>query len=235
MVEVPEADGFEFELEQDSLSDSMGARLPARSLLVISGSVGGGKSLMSQRLTYGLLENGAKVVVVTTELTTRGWIEQMHSIGYWITDYIKSGKLLVISKYGTVAEMMADVDIKDVLDSEALKVADFIVIDDASSIISDSLENDEQDALIEDLRAFCAKGHSILLTCDSDQTDADLLRKLRGTAEVVLDLQHVIIGGAMSRTIVVTRFLRAAGPVQSTIGWRVEPGMGFIVDITAVS
>ena len=39
----------------------------------------------------------------------------------------------------------------------------------------------------------------------------------------------------MTRTIVVTRYLRAAGPLQSTIGWRVEPGMGFIVDITAVS
>jgi archaellum biogenesis ATPase FlaH len=39
----------------------------------------------------------------------------------------------------------------------------------------------------------------------------------------------------MKRNLLITRFLRAAGPVQSSVGWRVEPGMGFIVDITAVS
>ena len=43
------------------------------------------------------------------------------------------------------------------------------------------------------------------------------------------------VGGEIKRTIIVTRFLRAAGPVQASVGWRVEPYMGFIVDITAVS
>jgi archaellum biogenesis ATPase FlaH len=44
-----------------------------------------------------------------------------------------------------------------------------------------------------------------------------------------------MIGGELKRNIIITRFLRAAGPIQTSIGWRVEPGMGFIVDITAVS
>jgi archaellum biogenesis ATPase FlaH len=65
--------------------------------------------------------------------------------------------------------------------------------------------------------------------------DARLLHTLRASAEVVLDLENMLIGGEIKRNIIVTRFLRAAGPIQSSIGWRVEPGMGFIVDITAVS
>ena len=44
-----------------------------------------------------------------------------------------------------------------------------------------------------------------------------------------------MIGGELKRNIIITRFLRAAGPLQTSVGWRVEPGMGFIVDITAVS
>ena len=75
-------DGFDFGLETDSLSDSMGASLPNRSLCLICGDVGSGKSLVSQRLIFGLLMNGSQVVIVTTELTTRGWVEQMNSIGY---------------------------------------------------------------------------------------------------------------------------------------------------------
>ena len=51
----PVEDGYEFTLEQDSLSNAMGARLPNRSLWMIQGEVGSGKSLISQRLIYGLL------------------------------------------------------------------------------------------------------------------------------------------------------------------------------------
>ena len=231
MVEVPEEDGFGFELEQDSLADCMGLKLPSRSLMVITGEVGGGKSLISQRMTFGLLENGAKLVYITNELTTRGWIEQMHSIGYWVTDYIKSGKLLVISSYGTVADEVENVGVEELLESEGLKVADVIIIDSLSQLS----QNEDVNDMLSKLRKFCSKGHTIILTCDPEQMDSSFVQQLRATSEIALDLKAEIIGGAMSRTIVVTRYLRAAGPLQSTIGWRVEPGMGFIVDITAVS
>jgi flagellar protein FlaH len=75
MAHKPIEDGFPFDLETDSLGDSMGLRLPNRSLYVLQGGVGGGKSLISQRLAYGMVENGVKVLVITTELITRGWIE----------------------------------------------------------------------------------------------------------------------------------------------------------------
>jgi archaellum biogenesis ATPase FlaH len=65
--------------------------------------------------------------------------------------------------------------------------------------------------------------------------DSKLLHTLRSSSEIVLDMKTAMIGGEIKRNIVVTRYLRAAGPVQSSIGWRVEPSMGFIVDITAVS
>ena len=88
---------------------------------------------------------------------------------------------------------------------------------------------------MQKLRKFCSSGHSLLLTLDPNGTNAGLMRELRSSAEVVLDMSAQLIGGALKRDLQVTRFLRAAGPVQTNISWRVEPGMGFIVDITAVS
>ena len=82
----PIEDGFPYDVETDSLADSLGLRLPNRSLIMLQGEVGSGKSLVSQRLVHGLLHNDVKVLVITTELTTRGWIEQMESIGYGVTD-----------------------------------------------------------------------------------------------------------------------------------------------------
>ena len=53
----PVEDGFPFDVETDSLADSLGLRLPNRSIMMLQGGVGGGKSLVSQRFVHGLLEN----------------------------------------------------------------------------------------------------------------------------------------------------------------------------------
>ena len=43
----PKEDGFPYDLETDSLADSMGLRLPNRSLYVLQGAVGGGYDLQT--------------------------------------------------------------------------------------------------------------------------------------------------------------------------------------------
>tara|TARA_X000001036_G_scaffold299233_1_gene278346 strand:+ start:461 stop:1177 length:717 start_codon:yes stop_codon:yes gene_type:complete len=231
----PVEDGYEFTLEQDSLANAMGARLPNRSLWMVQGEVGGGKSLVSQRLIFGLLENGSKILVITTELTTRGWIEQMESIGYPVTEHIASGRLLIFSRFGVIAESKEGVDLFDVLESEAIEKSDVVVVDSASALMPTGLDSTEQLIALQKLRRVCSDSRSILLTIDPSEMDEKLLHKLRSSCEVLLDLNAGFVGGEIKRTIVVTRFLRAAGPVQASVGWRVEPYMGFIVDITAVS
>ena len=231
----PVEDGYPFELEQDSLANAMGLRLPNRALWMIQGPVGSGKSLISQRLIFGLLENGAKLLVVTTELTTRGWVEQMESVGYPITKYLANGKLMVFSRYGVIAESKPDVGIIEVLESEAVDKADVVVIDTASSLMPVQSTPEENLAFMQRLRGICSDSHSILLTIDEDEVDSGMLHSLRSSCEVVLDMNAAFVGGELKRNLVVTRFLRASGPVQASVGWRVEPYMGFIVDITAVS
>jgi flagellar protein FlaH len=231
----PVEDGFPYDVETDSLADSLGLRLPNRSLILLAGEVGAGKSLISQRLVHGLLENEVKVLVITTELTTRGWIEQMESIGYGVTDALTNGNLMIFSRFGTVADPIPDVGIEQVLESEAVEEADIVIIDAASSLMPSGMSDQDRFNLIQRLRRIASTGRSILLTVDRDEMDEKLLHSMRTSAEVVLDLTTSLIGGDLKRTIIVTRYLRAAGPVQSTIGWRVEPSMGFIVDITAVS
>jgi flagellar protein FlaH len=159
----PVEDGFPFEVETDSLADSMGARLPNRSLYLLQGAVGSGKSLVSQRLVHGMLENGVKILVITTELTTRGWIEQMESIGYGVTEHIRGGRLMVLSQFGTIAEARPDVTLDDVLASPAVPAADVIVFDSASSIMPDDLDQAGRFALLQSLRKVASEGRSFLL------------------------------------------------------------------------
>ncbi|MAR47013.1 MAG: hypothetical protein CMA41_04330 [Euryarchaeota archaeon] len=231
----PVEDGFPYDVETDSLADSLGLRLPNRSLIMLQGEVGSGKSLVSQRFVHGLLHNDVKVLVITTELTTRGWIEQMESIGYGVTHALTKGNLMIFSRFGTVAEPIPNVGLDEVLDSDAINEADIVIIDSASSLMPDGMDDQAKFDMIQRLRKIASTGRSLMLMVDRNEMDAKLLHSLRASAEVVLDLSTNLIGGDLKRTLLVTRYLRAAGPVQSSIGWRVEPGMGFIVDITAVS
>ena len=176
----------------------------------VTGEVGGGKSLISQRLIYGLLENGVKVLVITTELTTRGWIEQMESIGYPVTEHIASGRF-VFSRFGVIAETKEGVDLFDVLESDAISKADVVAIDTASSLMPGDLDPVQRNAVLQRLRKMCSESRSLLLTVDPSEMDEKLLHKLRSSCEVLLDMNAGFVGGELKRTIVVTRFLRAAG------------------------
>tara|TARA_B100000927_G_scaffold167981_1_gene135403 strand:- start:997 stop:1728 length:732 start_codon:yes stop_codon:yes gene_type:complete len=231
----PVEDGFGFDVETDSLADTMGLRLPNRSLYVVQGVVGAGKSLIAQRLVHGMLDNGVKILVITTELTTRGWIEQMESIGYGVTDALREGRLMIFSRFGTIAESRMEVGLNEVLDSEAVGEADVIILDSASALMPSEPTDQERFELMQRLRKITADGRSVMLCVDPEEMNHKLLHNMRASAEVVLDLSTALIGGDLKRSIIVTRFLRAAGPVQTSVGWRVEPSMGFIVDITAVS
>ena len=116
-----------------------------------------------------------------------------------------------------------------------LNSTDVVVVDSASSLMPEGLEPSQHISTLQRLRKVCSESRSLLLTVDPTEMDNKLLHKLRSSCEVLLDMNAGFVGGEIKRTIVVTRFLRAAGPVQASVGWRVEPYMGFIVDITAVS
>ena len=227
------ADNFDFGVIQDSLGQSLGTAIPNRSLVMVSGGIGSGKSIIGQRMSFGMTANDIKVSLVTTELTTRGWLEQVASIGYFMEKRIDDGDFHLMSSFGVIAEQAEDpVDLLELLESPALKEAEVVIIDRASQMIPAEIEGP---VLLSMLRQYTAQGRTLFLMIDPEEMDSKLLRELKNSAEVVLDMMTSVVGGQLVRTLCVTRFLRAAGPVTERIGWKVMPEMGFIVDITAVA
>jgi len=225
-------DNFDFSVIQDSLGQSLGTAIPNRALVIVSGGIGSGKSIIGQRMSFGMTANDIKVSLVTTELTTRGWLEQVASIGYFMEKRLDDGDFHLMSSFGVIAEQVEDpVDLLELLESPALKEAEVVIIDRASQMIPAI----EGPVLLSTLRQYTAQGRTLFLMIDPEEMDSKLLRELKNSAEVVLDMMTSVVGGQLVRTLCVTRFLRAAGPVTERIGWKVMPEMGFIVDITAVA
>jgi archaeal flagellar protein FlaH len=229
----PNVDNFEFGVIQDSLGQSMGTAIPNRALMLVCGGIGSGKSIIGQRMSFGMTANDVRVALYTTELTTRGWLEQVASIGYYMDKRIDEGSFHLISSLGVIAEPSEEnVTLLDILDSPASKDAEVVVIDRASELMPEEMSSKE---LMVSLRRFTSEGRTLILTIDPEEMDNDILRGMKNSAEVVLDMMTSVVGGQLVRTVGVTRFLRAAGPVTERIGWKVMPEMGFIVDITAVA
>ncbi|MBJ17683.1 MAG: hypothetical protein CMB66_05505 [Euryarchaeota archaeon] len=229
----PNVDNFEFGVIQDSLGQSMGTAIPNRALMLVCGGIGSGKSIIGQRMAFGMTANDVRVSLTTTELTTRGWLEQVSSIGYYMDKQIDEGKFHLVSSFGVIAEESEEkVDLLDIIETQPSKDAEVIIIDRASELMPEEMSSK---ALISRLRKFTSEGRTLILTIDPDEMEEITLRDMKNSAEVVLDLFTAVVGGQLVRTVSVTRFLRAAGPVTERIGWKVMPEMGFIVDITAVA
>ena len=229
----PNVDNFDFGVIQDSLGQSMGTAIPNRSLMLVCGGIGSGKSIIGQSMSFGKTANDVKVALYTTELTTRGWLEQVGSIGYYMDKRIDEGAFHLISSFGVLAEQTTEpVSLLDLIDAPPSKEAEVIIIDRASELMPPEVDGKE---LLSKLRKFTSEGRTLILTIDPEEMDETALRDMKNSAEVVLDMLTAVVGGQLVRTIAVTRFLRAAGPVTERIGWKVMPEMGFIVDITAVA
>ena len=226
-------DNFDFGVIQDSLGQSMGTAIPNRALMLVCGGIGSGKSIIAQRMSFGMTANDIRVAMFTTELTTRGWLEQVASIGYYMDKRIDEGQFHLISSFGVIAEASDEpVSLLDLLETSPAKEAEVVIIDRASELMPEGVGGKE---LLTRLRRFTSEGRTLMLMIDPDELEHGILRDMKNSAEVVLDMLTAVVGGQLVRTVSVTRFLRAAGPVTERIGWKVMPEMGFIVDITAVA
>src|SRR3990170_1832047 len=69
------------------LDKKIGGGIPEGSLTLIEGQSEAGKSVLTQQLVWGGLQDGKRVAYYTTENTTRSLMRQMSSLSLDITDF----------------------------------------------------------------------------------------------------------------------------------------------------
>ncbi|MHB8587136.1 MAG: archaellum protein ArlH [Thermoplasmatota archaeon] len=235
---------YRFSLSRDELSDRLGGGLPEGSLVVIEGEFGAGKSILLQRLLYGLVENETSVSLVSTELTTMQFIQQMYSIGYSIEPAIYGDRLLFLPVFPILGYPGRKDDVLDrLLIAKRMYESDVIAIDTLSSIIKtnmkaaqgrvDVVERAEQ--VLFHFKRLNTRGRTIVLTLESGEISDDISSMLRASADVYLRMNLDIKGTNVTRSIFVRRFSRADSTVGDLIPFRVEPKVGLVVEIKSVA
>lgn len=238
---------YRFHLDRDELADRLGGGLPGGALCIVEGEFGTGKSIVGQRIIYGLLKNSARVTVVSTELTTMHFIEQMHSLDYPIEEFVFNRNLLFLPVYPVLGFRGNKTDLMDrLLNAKKMYESDVIVIDAFSSLVRDWMQalpegTAQRDIIrqIEDtlymFKLLNSRGRTVLLTLQPGDIPDEIAGVLKAAADVYLTLKLDSVGGVVSRSIFVRRYSRAEKTVADIVPFRVEPKTGLIVEIKSVS
>ncbi|MBN2488044.1 MAG: ATPase [Methanosarcinaceae archaeon] len=230
------ADICSFEIPRDEYNRKLGGGFPTGSLVVMEGGSGGGKSTICQRYTYGFLENKTSVTLISTQQTTKGFINQMYALDYPIASYLLNGSLLYIPVIPLVQAAKSRIDfIERLMGGQELFDNDVIIIDTISSLIKYSVDTEKSLDLISFFKKLNGMGKIIILTIEPTQLSEDVTSMFRSSCDIYITLKIKPMANEVKRTVIVNKFTGAKGPVGQMIGFRIEPKVGLVVEIAAVS
>ncbi len=223
-------------LERDEFHRWFGGGLPKSSICVIEGVEGGGKTIISQRLAYGLLENNYTVTYVSTELTIRDFIFQMASMNYNIVDYLLKKKLIFVSTLPLFAETKIDKNAMDrFFGKKDLFKTDVIIIDAINDQIIGEKNRENYARFVHLLKHITALKKTVIITVDPESVDNDFILALKSVSEIYIKLELHASESTIKRVMNITRFKAPLMQTGSKTSFRVEPKVGLVLEITSVA
>lgn len=209
------------------LDSRMGGGLPAGSLVLIEGTSGSGKSVLSQQILWGGLQDGHSVAVFTSENSVKSMISQMQSIDLDILDFLLLGKCRIFPMELSQLGGKAPNYLMRAMRNE--RQQDVIVIDSFTSAIANASNDQTILGYFEDCKRLCATGNTVIVTIHSDAVDSDMLSPIRSMCDAHLLLQTEQDGQRLVKTLQVAKVRGAASVTGAIVGFDVEPGWGMRV------
>jgi len=209
------------------LDSRMGGGIPAGSLVLIEGTSGAGKSVLSQQMMWGALSDGYSVTLFTSENTVKSLVPQMSSIDLDVQDYLLLGKLRVypieLARLGGEAPALLLRAI------QAQRDRGLIVIDSFTSAIAQEATNLQLRGFFEECKRLCSKGTTVMITLHAGAVEPDLMNPIRSLCDAHLNLRTEQDGQRLVKTLEVAKIRGAASGTGAIVGFEVEPGWGMRV------
>ncbi len=226
---------YSVQLPNDEFHKRLGGGIPVGTIGLIKGEHGSGKSVVCQRITYGLLRNDVSVTYVSTQLTTSDFISQMLSLGYdVIKDMIKM-RLLFIPVYPLIQEPMRRDRFADkLMNAKELFEKDVIIIDCFSTLLRADLDENSAVKLMGFFKRLSALGKSVILTA-LDELEKKVMDEIEGACTFIAETSVRKFGADLKNVMMIKKYNLAGGTYSKQIAFRVEPKIGLIVEIAAVA
>lgn len=227
---------YSFEIDRDELGRRLGGGIAEGSITLIEGDDGSGKTILTQRMAYGLLVNGYSVTYVSTELSLPEFTKQMMSLRYNITPYILNGQFRFFPVFpSTTYKLRKKKDlIQRLSKADIIFQTDVTIIDTITMMIPDEgIDEKTVFEFINKLKKEVLRGKSIIITADPGATDEKLLEPLREIADNYIIAKLETAAEDIKNVILVQRWKRTEREVSKIIKFRVEPKFGIVIDISS--
>lgn len=221
-----EAEGVAISTGNGELDGKMGGGIPLGSLTLIEGDSGAGKSVLSQQMMRGSLDDGYTVSLFTSENTVSSLVKQMRSLSLNIIDYLLLGKIRVFPIEVARLGDEAPATLMKAMKSETNR--DMIYVDSLTSAIPHSSPK-EVVGFFEECKRLCADGATVVIVIHSHGLVRELLIRLRSLCDAHLQLRTEEIGNKLVKTLEVTKVRGADKRTGNIVSFEVEPGWGMRV------
>jgi len=201
----------------------MGGGIPIGSLTLIEGQSGAGKSVLTQQLIWGSLNDGQNAAVLTTENTVKSLIRQMQSLNLDVLDYLLLNKLGVYPVQ--VTEMKGEG--LQVVSNAMWRVRHYgaLYMDSLTSLIAYSPEQ-EVLKFFESCKRISGDDTTIFVVVHSHALTESLLIRIRSLCDVLLRLRTEEVGDRMVKTMEVAKIRGANKKTGNIVSFDIEPGWG---------
>lgn len=226
---------------RDRVDHAIGGGFPEGSLVVLTGGTGTGKSALTARFVYGLCEEGTRVSAVSTDLSAREYVDQMHSLAYDVVDHLLSERLRYFHAPvdGDRPQVRRLLEPGPLWDAEAVTVDGFGALcrndPDFGATLGTGDEDRAMERVVSRLDAPLSAGRLVLVTVDPAALTDRALRPLRGAADVLLELRSETVGQSIRKSALVRRFAGMQSPVDDTISFSVQQGRGIVIESRTIA
>ncbi len=211
----------------EELDSKLGGGIPANSLVLIEGGSGSGKSVLSQQIIWGTLQDNFTTAVFTTENTVKSMVSQMQSIDLDVLDHLLLGTLRI---YPIELSSLGDHAPNALLHAmQQEKSRDVIVIDSFTSAIIHSTDEMNTMRFFEGCKRISSDGVTIIIVLHSDAIDSEFINPIRSMCDAHLKLHSEQDGQRLVKLLQVVKIRGAASSTGAIVGFEVEPGWGMRV------
>jgi flagellar protein FlaH len=208
------------------MDKKMGGGIPAGSLTLIEGSNDTGKSVLTQQLMWGGLQQGFTFATYTTENTIKSLLKQMDSLSLDISDYFVFGKLKIYPIHIAGIKWANDIPFLEYIVADVkAKSSEVILIDSLTVFVSDVSDNDVL-SFFASCKNICDSGKTILITAHTFAFGEEVLTRVRSICDAHLSLRKEEVGDRLLRTMEVAKIRGAQRTTGNVIAFEVEPAFG---------
>lgn len=221
--------------DEDKVASTLGGGIPTRSIILVEGKSGTGKSVWLQRIAKGVCGEGKKVTYVSEEETGFSFVTQMDSLSYDVTTEILQQELLFL--HADANRDSSEGIIERLLNSDVPWRSDVAILDNFGRLVNYDMKNGSVDDGIdfverfqESVRGFLSEGKSIVIAIDSSSFPENVIRRLRSIATVQIELENSLVNGQLSSRARVKQYKNMKDRVDDVIDYNIKSGRGISIE-----